>query len=74
VPTRYLARVGADGRWRIDGLPKVPVKVVFWEPNGGRQTRTLTPCVAGPTAVSVTQGSRNVSREKFGYDKGGGFQ
>jgi plastocyanin len=74
VPNRYHARVAADGSWRIDGLPKTPVTVVFWEPNGGTQTRTLTPCVAGRTAVSVPQGSHAVRKERFGYDKGGGFQ
>jgi len=41
VATPYVARVGADGSYRIDGVPAGSYRAVAWHPTAGADTVTL---------------------------------
>ena len=53
VPNSFHAHVDPNGKWKISGLPKRELEVVFWEAGGKTVTQKLTPCVSGPTHVSL---------------------
>lgn len=52
VANPFHALTDAQGRWRITGVPKGPVTLRYWEPNGGEATRAVT-CTEGTVAVGA---------------------
>ena len=51
VPNAFHAHVNEKGMWKISGLPKRELEVVFWEAGGEKVKQKLTPCVSPPTQV-----------------------
>ena len=51
VPNAFHAHVTEKGMWKISGLPKRELEVVFWEAGGEKVKQKLTPCVSPPTQV-----------------------
>ena len=52
VPNSFHTHVDRNGKWKISGLPKRELEVVFWAAGGKTVTQKLTGCVSGPTHVS----------------------
>ena len=53
VPNSFHAHVDQKGMWKISGLPKRELEVVFWDSGGKQVKQRLTPCVSGPVNVSL---------------------
>lgn len=70
VPNAFHVRVDKDGRWSLTGLPKQPLKVVFWQRTGLKTVsleKELTPCVdVAPLDVVLENGSAERVRPTYG--------
>ena len=53
VPSAYAAKVGADGRFTLRGIPPGPGKLYYWNPRGVLGARAITLPASGDVAVTV---------------------
>ena len=53
VPSAYAAKVGADGRFVLRGVPAGAGKLYYWNPRGVLGARAITLPASGEVAVTV---------------------
>ncbi|HEX5304955.1 MAG TPA: hypothetical protein VFW82_02590 [Dyella sp.] len=53
VPSAYAAKVGADGRFVLRGLPAGAGKLYFWNPRGALGVKPITLPASGEVSVTV---------------------
>lgn len=53
VPSAYAAKVGADGRFTLRGIPPGPGKLYYWNPRGVLGAKAITLPASGDVAVTV---------------------
>ena len=69
VPNSYHAQLDATGKWRISGLPKRELELIFWAEGATSVTRKLTPCVSAPAQVVLKSEVRPVTDPYDDYVK-----
>lgn len=53
VPSAVRTSVDPQGKWRLSGLPRKPLKVIFWAEGAIQVEKTLTPCASAPVEIAA---------------------